>query len=405
MPNSARDSAPLASLRVLDLADEKASFCSRLLADLGAEVIKIERPGGDASRWIGPFWGNFAHPEKSLFYWYNNAGKYGVTLNLESEEGRDILARLARRADVIVETFAPGYLKKMGLDYKILSKLNPGLIMASVTGFGQTGPYKRRKSCDMVASASGGQMYVSGEPEAPPLKPYGQQSYYAASLFAATGILIALRERRHSCKGQHIDISLQEAVAATLEHVMVRYFYEKAVPGRRGGLHWANSACLLPCQDGHIFITFGREWETLIELLDSEGMAEDLKDERWREEEYRRQHIDHVIEVLASWTGTHTKSELFQLGQLMRFPWAPVSTISEMFNSPHLRSRDFFLPIEHPETKSSFIYPLTPYRFNGSACRIQRRAPLIGEHNVRVYQKELGISAETLTRLSSANIT
>ena len=399
-----KDTIPLAGLRVLDLADEKACFCSKLLADMGAEVIKVEKPGGDASRWEGPFWGNTPHPEKSLSFWYNNTSKLGITLCLESKEGQGIFLRLASKADVVVETFPPGYLGEIGLNYEVLSKKNPKLILASVTGFGQTGPYKDYKPCDIVASAVGGQMYVCGLPDCSPLKPYGQQSFYAASLFAAVGILMALRERNFSGRGQHIDISLQEAVAATLEHVMIRYYYEKVVPNRQGNLHWTNSSCILPCKDCYILVTFGREWDTLIDLLDSEAMAEDLKEEKWRDEGYRRQHVDHIVQVLARWTMTHPAVELFEIGQLMRFPWAPVISPDDVFNNPQLRARKYFIPVDHREANASFIYPGSPSKFSGSPWNIWRRAPLIGEHNTQVYGRQLGFSHEELARLYSKNI-
>jgi benzylsuccinate CoA-transferase BbsE subunit len=404
MAPAGKDTTPLAGLRVLDLADEKASFCTKLLADMGADVIKVERPGGDASRWIGPFWGNIPHPEKSLSFWHNNTSKRGITLCLESKKGQGIFVGLANKADVVVEAFPPGYLKEIGLKYEDLSEKNPKLILVSVTGFGQTGPYKEYKSCDIVASAIGGQMYVCGLPDYPPLKPYGQQSFYSASLFAAVGILIALHERNHSGRGQHIDISLQEAVTATLEHVMVRHFYEKVVPNRQGNLQWTKSACLLPCKDGYILITFNREWEILIDLLHSEAMSADLKEEKWREEGYRRQHVDHIIEVLADWTKTHTTAELFELGQLMRFPWAPVSSPKDVFNSPQLRARNFFTTVDHPEASTSFAYPATPGKFSGLSWNIRGRAPLIGEHNAQVYHEELGLLPEELAKLSSENV-
>ena len=400
-----KEMASLTGLRVLDLADEKASFCSKILADMGAEVIKIESPGGDASRWSGPFWGNRPHPEKSLSFWYNNTSKLGITLNLKSKEEQDIFFRLASKADVVVETFSPEYSKEIGLNYEALNEKNHRLIVTSVTGFGQTGPYKDHKSCDMIASALGGQMYVCGSPDTSPLKPYGQQSYHAASLFAAVGTLMALRERNSSGRGQHVDIALQECVAATLEHVMVRYFYEGIVPNRQGNIHWANSSCLLPCKDGYALITFGREWETLVDLLDSEGMAADLKEERWCQEDYRRQHVDHIIEVLTRWTKTRTATEIFTLGQLMRFPWAPVSSPQDVVNSPQLSARNFFIPVSLPEASTSFAYPGVPCKSNGSPWNIWRRAPLIGEHNDQVYQKELGFSSKELTKLSSANVT
>jgi crotonobetainyl-CoA:carnitine CoA-transferase CaiB-like acyl-CoA transferase len=404
MAPEGKDTALLAGLRVLDLADEKACFCSKLLADIGAEVIKVERPGGDAARWVGPFQNNTSHPEKSLSFWHNNTNKLGISLNLESKEGRRIFLSLARQADVVVETFPPEYLSNFKLNYEVLSRENPRLILASVTGFGQTGPYKEYKSSDIAASALGGQMYVCGAPGAPPLRPYGQHSYYIASLFAAVGILIALHERNLSDRGQHIDISLQEAVVATLEHVMVRYFFEKVVPRRQGNLHWTNSACISPCKDGYILITFNREWETLVDLLDTEGMAADLKEERWREEAYRRQHVGHIIGVLADWTNTHTTADLFELGQLLRFPWAPVCSVGEVFNSPQLRARSFFIPVDHPEISASFTYCGAPYKFSGSYRNKWRRAPLIGEHNAQVYYEELGLLPEELAKLSSENV-
>jgi benzylsuccinate CoA-transferase BbsE subunit len=394
----------LDGLRVLDLADEKASFCSKLLADMGAEVIKVERPGGDASRWIGPFWGNMPHPEKSLSFWYNNTSKLGITLNLENELGQEIFRRLSNRTDVIVETFPPGYLEGLGLSYEALSEANPGLILASVTGFGQSGPYREYKSCDVVASALGGQMYVCGAPDNPPLKPYGQQAYYTASLFAAIGILLTLRQRKRSGRGQHIDISLQEAVAANLEHVMVRYFYEEVVSKRQGSFHWNRSFCLLPCKDGYIALSPLMEWETLVEWLDSEDMASDLTAERWRDEEYRIQHLDHIVEILQRWTKTHTTTELFELGQLMHFPWAPVASPEQILNSPQLKARGFFVSVAHPEVNAHFTYPGAPYKFSRSSWNTQRRAPLIGEHNAQVYHQEMGLPREKLGELSWRDI-
>ena len=398
------DKAALTGLRILDLADETASFCTKLLADMGAEVIKVERPGGDASRWVGPFWGNTQHPERSLSFWYHNTSKLGITLNLDNGEGQQIFRRLARKTDVVVETSPPRHLDKLGLGYHTLSELNPGLIMASVTGFGQNPPYKEYHSCDIVASAMGGQMYVCGASNTPPLKPYGQQAYYLASLFAAVGILLALHERKQSGRGQHIDLSLQEAVAAALEHVMVRYHYEGIVSRRQGGLHWNNSFCLLPCQDGYILLSPLMEWETLVELLDNEGMAAELKEEKWQDEGYRRQHLDYIIWILKRWTITHTTAELFEMGQLMRLPWAPVTSLIEVANSPQLNAQNFFVSVAYPEANISLTYPGAPYKFSRAPWKIQQRAPLIGEHNTWVYAQELGFSQEELDGFSARNV-
>jgi crotonobetainyl-CoA:carnitine CoA-transferase CaiB-like acyl-CoA transferase len=394
----------LKGVQVLDLADEKASFCSKLLADLGARVIKIERPGGDPSRQIGPFVGGFPHPERSLFFYYNNTNKMGLTLNLEHDEGKVLFFKLLKKTDIIIETFRPGYLKEIGLGFDILSGKNPKLILVSVTGFGENGPRSQYQSCDLVASAFGGQMYVSGSPSTPPLKSFGEQSYYTASLFAAIGILIALRKRVHTGRGEHMDISLQESVASTLDHVMVRYFYDRIIPKRQGNLSWNHSSFILPCKDGHIHLTISTQWETLVEWIASEGMEEDLMNDKWKDEEYRLRNIDHVMDILQRWTQTHSAQELFELGQLMRFPWAPILSPKEVLNNLQLKAREFFTDVEHPELKTSVSYPGSPYKFSRSSSCRWKRAPLIGEDNVQIYLGELGLSDEELQRLSSLGV-
>ena len=394
----------LAGIQILDLADEKASFCSKLLADLGARVIKVERPGGDPSREIGPFLGGIPNPERSLFFYYSNTNKLGITLNLEHEHGKEIFLKLVKKTDVVIETFRPNYLKEIGLGFDVLSRINLKLILVLVTGFGENGPRSKHKSCDLVASAYGGQMCVSGTPSTPPLKCFGEQSYYTSSLFAAIGILMALRKRSHTGRGEHIDISLQESVASTLDHVMVRYFYDGIIPKRQGNLSWNHSSFILPCKDGHIHLNISTQWETLIEWIASEGMAEDLTDEKWKDEEYRLRNIDHVMDILQRWTRTHSAQELFELGQLMRFPWAPVYSLKDVLSNPQLQAREFFIDVEHPEISTSLKYPGTPYKFSHFTSDRWKRAPLIGEDNVRIYQGELGFSDEELQRLSSLGV-
>ena len=253
----------LQRLRILDLADEKASYCSKLLADLGASVIKIEKPGGDPSRQLGPFFKTSPSPEGSLFFWHNNSNKQGITLDIEKEEGKELFLRLLIDADVVVESFVPGLLRQIGLGFDVLSARNPALILASVTGFGQDGPRSQYRFCDLVTSAFGGQMFVSGSPSTPPLKPFGEQSSYVTSLFSAIAILLALRKRRLIGKGEHIDISSQECVASTLDHVLVGYFYDRVIPGRQGSVSWNNTSFILPCKDGYIHLTIATQWDAM----------------------------------------------------------------------------------------------------------------------------------------------
>jgi len=393
----------LKGLQVLDLADEKASFCSKLLADLGARVIKVERPGGDPSRGIGPFLEDSPSPEKGIFFFHNNTNKLGITLNLEHESGKEIFFKLLRKTDVVVET-SPDYIRQNGLSYDVLHIESIKLIHVSVTGFGQSGPRSQYRSCDLVASAFGGQMYVTGSPSAVPLRPFGNQSYYTASLFAAVSILLALRKRARTGKGEHIDISLQEAAVSTLDHVMVQYFYENTVSKRQGGAYWNHSFCILPCKDGHILLAPFQQWETLVEWMDNEGMAEDLRDKGYLEEGYRDSRMSHIIQVIERWTKNHTVQELFESGQLMRLPWAPISALKGVLSNSQLKARGFFVDVEHPELKRSISYPGSPYKFSNSSTGRWKRAPLVGEDNVRVYQGELGLTEEELKRLSSLGV-
>ena len=342
----------LSGYRVLDLTDEKGRLCSRYLADMGAEVIRIEKPG-----------------KNSGFHW-ENLGKRSVTLDIELEPGQKLFRRLVKTSDVLIESYPPDYLEALGLGYNRLNKINPRLIMASVTPFGQTGPYRHYKSYDIVASALGGQMYLCGEPQLPPLKPFGNQSYYLGSIFAAIGVLLALLSRHTSGRGQHIDISLQECVAAALDHVLVRYFYEGVVAKRQGSLYWNSAFRIFPCRDGHILLSLFYQWPTLVEWLASEGMAEDLTDEKWLDRDYRLQHLDRVIEVLERWTKSHPGAELVEKGQSMRFPWAEVASIPALLASPQLRERDFWVEVEHLQSGKKYKLPGAPCKLSRSPWRV-----------------------------------
>jgi benzylsuccinate CoA-transferase BbsE subunit len=328
------------TLRVLDLTDDKGRLCARLLADMGAEVIRIGKP------------------EKSAEFRWEDLGKRRVSLDIELKPGQKLFRRLIKTADVLVESQSPGYLDNLGLGYSELSKTNPRLIVASITPFGQNGPYRDYKLSDIVAGAVGGQLYVNGQPEKPPLKMFGNQSYYLASLFAAIGVMLALYHRHASGRGQHIDISLQECVAAALDHVLPRYLYQGEVAKRRGSLHWDGAFRVFPAQDGYVLLSLFYQWQTLVEWLDAEGMASDLTDKKWLDRDYHREHIDHIIEVLERWTRSHTVAELVEKGQLMRFPWAGVASIPELLASPQLKARGFWTEVEHQGKRFKFPAPI-----------------------------------------------
>lgn len=370
----------LSGYRVLDLTDEKGWLCGKLLTDMGADVIRIDRPG-----------------EKPLTD-FLNAGKRSITLNIETTSGQELFKRLIQTADVMIESYAPGFLDRLGLGYVGLSHLNPRLIMTSITNFGQTGPYKDYKSSELVASALGGQMYVCGDEDTPPLKPFGEQAFYSACLFAANGILLALWHRHTSGTGQHIDISIHECVAATLDHVLVRYFYQGEVAERQGSLYWNNAFRIFPCRDGYILLSLFYQWETLVEWLASEGMAQDLTDKKWQEREEQQRNIDHIIHVLEKWTQIHTVAELVEQGQAMRFPWANVATIPQLVHNPQLNERGFFI-----ENDAGKKYPGAPCKLSRSPWSPQTRTPEPGEHNQEIFQ-ELGLSEMELEKLARDGI-
>ncbi|MFH0943618.1 MAG: CoA transferase [Planctomycetota bacterium] len=354
------------------------------MADMGMDVVKVEPPGGDRTRGHGPYLDDIPGLERSLTFWWLNAGKRGVTLDLETEEGRASFHNLAAKADILVESFRPGYLDRLGIGYLELEKTNPGLIMASITGFGQDGPYSDLLSSDIVAEAMGGQMFESGGRDTPPLRLPGDQAYRLASLFAGTGILLALRWRRSTGRGQHIDISLQECVAAALDHVLPRYFSQGEVARRQSSLQWNGAFRVFPCRDGHIVMSLFLQWDTLVEWLDSDGMAADLTGAVWRDPGHRRANVSHIGDVLGAWARKHSAVELEERGQLMGFPWARVASLKDVAASRQSRSRQFFVRIEHEKLGKRFKFPGAPCRLSRTPWNVRGRAPLRGEHNAEL---------------------
>ncbi len=365
----------MTSYRVLDLAGESGAYCSRLLAGLGMDVLKIEPPGGDPCRLKGPFAGGKAGPEKSLPFWYLNAGKRGLTLDLAESNSKDAFLKLVSAADVLVENSTPGYLPRLGLGYPELSAANPGLIWVSITGFGQSGPYSGFAWSDIVAQALGGWMNICGDRDTPPLMLPADQAALVASVFGAVGALLALRARRYSGRGQHIDVSIQECVAATLDHVLPRYFGLNEIASRQGSLHWNKAFRIFNCRDGYLLASLTQRWDTLVEWMETEGMAEDLSSPEWKDEGRRRQGIQHIIEVMEKWTRTRAAAELEQQAQLMGFPWARVTDLAGVAESRQLRARGFFVEVNHPEDGRSYECPGAPCVFSRTPWKAGGRPP------------------------------
>jgi crotonobetainyl-CoA:carnitine CoA-transferase CaiB-like acyl-CoA transferase len=406
----------LSPYRVLDLTDEKGVLCGKILADLGADVVKVERPGGDAARSIGPFYHDDPHPEKSLFWFAFNANKRGITLDVETEDGREIFRKLAETADIIVESFPPGHINALGLGYTSLEKVNPRVILVSISPFGQTGPYENYKCPDIVAWAMGGYMYSVGDSDRAPVRisQHSQACLHAGGQ-AAQGALMALYGRELTGVGQHIDVSIRDSVArCTPERITEAWDFRKAIM-RRGGLgSTLHVKRTWPCKDGYVSAFFwsgpdARRWNTpLIKWMESEGMSNDFINtidwdtfdlQKWGQETY-----DRLAEPVGRFFMAHTKAELLAGAAKYKAQLYPLATTADILNNPQLASRQYWAEIEHPELGATITYPGAFAKTSEASPRITRRAPLIGEHNVEIYEKELGISHDRLLALKQMGV-
>jgi crotonobetainyl-CoA:carnitine CoA-transferase CaiB-like acyl-CoA transferase len=379
----------LKDVLVLDLADEQGSFCSKLLADLGATVIKLEPPGGDPAR--------KRHP---CSFFYSNTNKLGFSLDLHTLEGKKNFRALVKRADILIETARPSE-HESPVTRQGIRRINPRLVHLSITPFGHTGPRRDYRSSDSVASATGGQMYVTGTRTGPPVNLINTQSYCAASLFGAVGALIHLRKRKLTGKGSYIDLSIQEAVASTLDHVLVDYFHDGKI-ARRGEHDRSEGFSVLPSSDGFVQIPILRNWDTLLELMAAEGKVGNLLDGEWQAPSCREEHFDRLISTVEEWTRRHTKRELFELGQAMRFPWASVDSIEEVLNSPQLEARNFFAHIPLEEAGPGVAVPGLPYKFSAFPATTPKPPPRAGEHTWEILE---AIRSETAEKVSIGNCT
>jgi crotonobetainyl-CoA:carnitine CoA-transferase CaiB-like acyl-CoA transferase len=410
---------PLAGLRVLELADEKGQFCGKLLADLGADVVKIEPPGGEPCRHIGPFLDDIPHPERSLSFWYYNTSKRGITLDLETAAGSRLFGRLAAASDVILETFRPGFLASLELDYTSLHQENPRLIMCALTPFGQTGPWRDYLSSDLLHMAAGGEMASSGYdeadvPNAPPIAPGGGNAWHMGSHFAYMAIMAALVHRTVSGQGQYIDASIHEACALTTEAAIANYIYRGEVVRRQTGRHHAAGStprtqfrakdgtyvCALVA--GRLNPRYVRE---LADLLDSYGMVGDLKDAKYQDPAVIAANTSHIIDdLVADFIASLSAEEVYHAAQERGFTWGAVRAPEQLIDDAHLHDRGFWKEVEHPELGHSFIYPGEAAIYNGSPWGISRRAPLIGEHNTEIFCDELGLSRGELSVLAESHV-
>jgi len=396
------DASPLLpGYRVLDLSSSMGAFCGKLLRDLGMDVIKVEPPGGDAGRIEPPFAKGQGPGEGSLRFAYLNAGKRSVTLDITQDRGRKIFLHLVARSDIVLETFEPGYLAAHHLAYDSLIGQQPKLILVSLSGFGQDGPYAGYKTPDLVGNAMGGLLYISGDPQRVPCNPPETQSYYYASLFASYGVMLALWQRETRGIGAWIDASVQASMALH-EHVAFNYSAEGRVMKRAGSQHQHNApANLFKCKNGWIalFVT-QNHWPILLKVW--EGHDPELDDPKWINSNLRRQNADYINAQVTSFTSRFLKEDLAELMQRNGIPGLPVNSPADFMKDPHIQARKFFNPVTHP-VLGTFQQPGNCFMVDGQRIG-PAPAPLVGQHNDELYRGDLGMSAHDLTTLAAEGV-
>jgi len=404
----------LKGCRALDLTDQNGYLCGKILADLGADVIKVERPGGDPGRNTGPFWHDDPDPERSLYWFAYNTNKRGITLNIESVDGRNVFRDLVKTADFVIEAFPPGYLDGLGLGYAALCEIKKGIILTSITPFGQTGPYSGYKASDIVVTGMAGILYQNGQPDRPPVNMSLPQACLLAGGDAAVGTMIAYYHREQTGEGQHVDVSMQQSAAWFQANAVPMFELAQTILRRAGAARSGTSRDdagqrqMWECRDGYVFFVVigGRQGAKslsgLVQWMDSEGKATDfLRGIDWDTFDMwktTREVITQINGPVAEFFKLHTKAELLAGATKRRISICPLSTMQDLVTDPNLQERRFWTEIAHSELNVRLPYPGQFIRSSVTSLATKTRAPLIGEHNAEVYAG-IGLSKEQLVAL------
>jgi CoA:oxalate CoA-transferase len=397
----------LDGLKVLEFSEFiSGPYCGKLMADLSADVIKIERPGrGDRARGWGPFPGDIPHAEKSGLFLFLNTNKSGITLNVASERGREIFRRLVAWADVLIESYPRREMARLGFDYRSLKKLNPSLIMTSITPFGQTGPYKDYKGSDLINSHTSSEAFgnptegVDDLERYSPLRGPMHAADFMTGLTAAVCTMSAVVSKQKNQPGRHIDISAQEALASVTRQELAFCLCEGLYPTRQVGRKRVGGFLYL-CKDGYVCIWIGPHWQKLVTMM---GNPDWTQTELFQNPALRAQHQQDCNKLIELWTREYTMAEIDRLGIEYDVPLAPVRTVKEVVNDEQLAYRNFFVEIDHPSA-GRFKYPGAPYKLAATPWEIKRRAPLLGEHNEEIYGRVLGYKWQELVKMKEAGV-
>ena len=397
--------AALPGVRVLEYGRLVAApYASKLLADLGADVIKVEDPGGDPARKCGPFPEDRPHPENSGLFLYLNTSKSGVTLNMDSAEGCRLFGELAARSDVLIEDTPPGQMASWGLDFATLHEQNQRLVMVSITPFGQTGPCVHYKAHALTTFHAGGEGMLlpngSDYVARPPVSLPGFAHDYDCGMTAAVAGLAALYHARAAGRGQHVDISRQEAATAFMRQEISEYVATGVVSSRGKAASYHRDVA--PCKDGYVTVHFinDKEWEAFTEVM---GNPEWAKSDRFKDVAGRRENHREMMQRLAEWTCQHTKLEIYTRAQVLHSPTGAHLTPDELLASPQYAARGFFVDMTDPQGRAWRV-PRGPCQFSETSFAVRRPAPRLGEHNDAVLCGQLGLLRETLARLRQTGV-
>ncbi len=405
-------------LRALDLTDDKGFLCGKMLADLGVNVIKIEKPGGDTSRNIGGFWGCAADPEKSLYWFAYNSNKKGITLDIEKTKGREIFKKLVKTADFVIESFPPGYMDKLGIGYQDCNKHNKKLIWASITPFGTEAPYRNYKDSDIVVMGMSGTLYQTGETDGPPVHISIPQACLHAGADAALGCMVAYYHREMTGEGQHVDVSMQQSAAWFQANAVPTYELNGQILKRAGSFRAGMSTQVAQrqvwrCKDGYVFFniiggrTGAKTLSALVEWMDEEKLAtEFLLNMDWDTFDMftvNQEVMNKISKPVGEFFLNHTRKELLRGAVPRGVSIGPLSSMQDLLDDECLNARNFWTKIKHPELGTSITYPRTYIRSTDGDYETRFRAPLIGEHNGEVY-KELGLNEKDLESLRKTGV-
>jgi crotonobetainyl-CoA:carnitine CoA-transferase CaiB-like acyl-CoA transferase len=406
--------------RILDLTDDRGLMCGKLLGDLGADVIKVEKPGGDPARAIGPFYEDIQDIERSLYWLYLNTSKRGITLDIAKPQGKAIFMQLVKNSDCVLESFQPGRLERLGMGYSDLCQVKPDIVMTSINAFGESGPYKEYKDSDIALWALSGLQFICGDPDRPPVRITLEQSYLHAGADGAAGTVMALYHRGVTGEGQHVHVSILKAMER------VAYSAHTLWDAREKILRRAGSSLRIPplgtetpliwsCKDGYVaFYLFGGIMgavsnPALTKWMEEEDLAsETMRAMDWPQFDIGRTpqgDIDRdLVRPISQFFLRHTQKELWEGGVKRRVMVYPVNDARGVLNDPQLAEREFWLQIEHPHLHDSIPYPGPFIKTEKGLCEVRCRAPMTGEHNDDVYGEELGISKEDRVKLKAAEI-